>query len=173
MISLMLSILFPLLASAPCGAWPSPVRSPPRGCGPASDSLRHIHCLDLGPSRGNQRLGRALTGQRQAPPIGPEQLLGEPKSAELTGGQHDGLTVPAELNFLTLELDDVHCAHVDTGLGRGEAPAPADDGRPRVLLAFVVIVIDVPGARPVRPGELQSRVLDAPECLRSVILGQD
>src|SRR5690606_20360937 len=81
--------------------------------------------------------------------------------------------VPAELNFLTLELDDVHCAHVDTGLGRGEAPAPADDGRPRVLLAFVVIVIDVPGARPVRPGELQSRVLDAPECLRSVILGQD
>src|SRR5690606_36286507 len=104
---------------------------------------------------------------------GPEQLLGEPKSAELTGGQHDGLTVPAERNFLTLELDDVQCAHVDTGLGRGAAPASADDGRPRVLLAFVVIVIDVPGARPVRPGELQSRVLDAPECLRSVIVGQD
>src|SRR5690606_34895744 len=28
------------LASAPCGARPSPVRSPPRGCGPASDSQR-------------------------------------------------------------------------------------------------------------------------------------
>src|SRR5690606_20342245 len=50
------------LASAPCGARPSPVRSPPRGCGPASDSVAPLPAHRLLAAEAHGRGGRVVAG---------------------------------------------------------------------------------------------------------------